>query len=188
MKTSMLALLILGIVSGCSTTRQVDMVQKDQWMAGARHDLLNKNVTLTMVDGSTAEGKLVRLDGDSLSLQGEDRQIARTEQLSRVQSIRPSRKILPVVGGVLGGALVGGIIGSQIGVSSEDHPHGFLDLSTTAAFAGGMIVGWVLGGAAGGVGIGLLTSVTDYEISRSEPRKSVAGPGAAVPDTVQTAK
>ncbi len=187
MKT-ILALSIVVILSGCATTRQVNVTQSDQWMSDARHDLLNKNVRLTMVDGSTAEGKLVRLNGDSLSLQGKDQPVPRTELLSRVQSIQPSRKVLPVIGGVLGGALLGGIIGSQIGVSSEDSPHGILDVRSTAAFAGGMIVGWGLGAAAGGVGVGLLTSVTDYEIVRTEPGKPLADPGAGLPDTVKTAQ
>jgi hypothetical protein len=185
----MLAFLLIPVMlSGCSTTRQVDMDHSKQWMADAQHDLLNKTVTLTMVDGSVAEGKLIRLNDDSLSLQDKNEQIVRTEQLSRVQSIRPSRKVLPVIGGFFGGALVGGVIGSQIAVSSEDRPHGWFDVGSTNAFAGGMVVGWVLGAAAGSVGIGLLTSVTDYDIRHSEPRTPPAGPASAVRDSVQMTK
>jgi hypothetical protein len=189
MKTTMLALfLILVMASGCSTMRQVDMDHPDRWMADAQHDLLKKNVTLTMVDGTVAEGTLIKLNADSLSLQGENDQIPRIEPLNRVQSIHPSRQVLPVIGGFFGGALVGGVIGSQIGASSEKPTLETLGFNTFAATAGGMVVGWVLGAAAGSVGIGLLTSVTDYDFLQSQPRKPVTGAGVAMPDSAAKAK
>ena len=189
MKISTLVIVLsLPLAAGCSSVRQVEMDRVDTWMPAAQRDLLAEDVTVTMADGSAARGTIIKLNADSLCLQGEDGAPPRIEPLARVSMIRQSRNVAPVIGGLLGGVLLGGIVGAAIAAENEEPDPAALGMNTGFAAIGGAAVGALVGGVVVGVGVGIATSVTDYRITPGQAPARPKGAATALPDSVQQAR
>jgi hypothetical protein len=187
-RTKLVFALALSMAAGCSTTQQVQLSDRDPWMAKAQGDLLNKDAKVILTDGSTIEGTIVGMNADSLSVKGAHDGKPYTEPLDRVSSIGRSPSVWPAIGGVFGGALVGTFIGAGISMGAESPRIEMLGLNTITAGVGGAAIGALLGAVAGGVGLGLATSVTDYTFLPAPSRKTPTGPASGLPDSLRTGK
>jgi len=179
---------MLMIACGCSTMHQVDIDQPDQWMNGAQHNLLNREATVITADGSALEGKIIKLNSDSLLVQLEQDNTLVARRLDGIRSIKQARSVFPAIGGLLGGAIVGAFVGASIGTSSEPPRADMLGFNTVASGLDGIIIGGLVGGVGGMVGLGLATSVDDYQFIQSQLRKTVPGSGPATSDAPRKAK
>ncbi len=173
MKTMvLLSFWMLLCVSGCSVLHQVDLDQRDQWLAGAQKDLLGNDARVVTTDGKMLEGKIVRLTVDSVWVQAEPDNTETGNALIRVSLIQQPRQVFPAIGGLLGGALVGAIVGTGFGTASEPPRADMLGFNTVASGLNGMMIGAMVGGVAGVVGLGLATAADDYQIIRVPTRKA----------------
>ena len=179
---------MLMIAYGCSTMHQVDVDQPEQWMADAQHNLLNRDATVMTTDGRAIEGKIIKLNPDSLLLQLEVDNAVVAHRLDHVGSIKQPRSVFAVIGGLRGGTIVGALVGGSIGFSSEPPRTDALGFNTVASGLDGMVIGGLVGGVGGMVGLGLATSVDDYQFNRSLPRKTLSGSGPTAPDSLRKAK
>ncbi|MBP1649600.1 MAG: hypothetical protein H6Q30_3045 [Bacteroidetes bacterium] len=168
------------ILTGCSSLHQVDLGEKEKWMPAAQEDLMGEEATVTTMDGHGFEGKVVRLNTDSLWLKEESSISPIAVHLNRVSSIRPSRNVGAPLGGFLGGALVGGLIGGAIGANKEtEYPDLYsLGMERVGNAVGYGMIGAAVGAIVFGVTLGLATSVTDYRIIQAQ---SPANPRQAAP-------
>ena len=183
---------VLILCGGCASLQQVELGKKDQWIAGAQADLLNKDATVITVDGRTQEGKIILLDSDSLSLQDESSIAPLSFSIGRVSAIRPSRNTGAPIGGFWGGLVIGAAVGGAIGAvqeTSEPNPWVFgldvaLEKSVNTTSYG--VIGAIIGSVSMGMILGLATAVTDYQIIHS-PLRNVSGRTTPViPDSART--
>lgn len=184
-KANLIFALALSMACGCSTTRVVELGHEDQWMSEAQADLLNRDAKANMTDGREVEGTIIRLNADSLCVRRDLDGKLHTESLGHVTSIRQSPHVWPALGGFFGGALVGAAIGGAVGMESSHPEPEVLGLNTVAGGISGAAIGALIGAAAGGIGLGLATSVTDYTFVPAPVRRSRAVPPTAVPDSLR---
>src|SRR5512143_2500938 len=119
MKTSTLALaLLLSMAAGCSTTKEVQLGNPNQWMTRAQGDLLNEDATVIMTDGRALEGTIVSLNADSVSVKGEHDLMLQARPLDHVSAIRQPGSVWPAIGGILGGAVVGALLGGMLAIEN----------------------------------------------------------------------
>jgi hypothetical protein len=174
------------LVTGCSSVKLVDREQPAEWLPGAKRGLVKEEATITMNDGSTARGTIVRLSADSLTLRLDDDAGVRSEPLSRVAVIRPDRRAGGVVAGVLLGTLLGAVAGAAVAAENEEPQPEVLGFNQGFAAVGGAALGAVVGAVAGGMIVGLATSVADYKLYTASATVAAPRRVPAVPDTIRT--
>ena len=192
MKTTMILVSsVLMLCTGCASLQRVELGQKEEWIAGARKDLLAREATVITREGRTHEGKIVQMNTDSLWLQTEMCTSPLAFGLDRVSSIQPSRNAGPAIAGALAGVLLGGAIGAGIGEeAAPDRVKGDFTgfgaaMGKGLSAAAGATVGAVIGGVSLAAIFGLATSVADYHISYSPPPKPAAHPIPSLPDSTR---
>ncbi len=172
----------LIVFTGCSSVHQVGVSENEGWIQEAQNDLLDKDATVTTWQGRVHNGKILQVNGDSLVMQEVDSSVALAIPLHDVNTIRPSRNVLPPIFGFGAGLVAGAAIGAGVGGSMPRRTAGEF-----APIAGGFY-GAVVGGFAGSVILGLATSVTDYQFADSATHKT-QGPSEAAPlDSTSQAK
>jgi hypothetical protein len=156
----------LLLFCGCSTTHTVQRAAAPAWGPEAVDQLSGKDVTVTHLSGKTTEGEFVTMDTAQvvlLAFPGERRMGVSLDSIYRIES---GSNFGWTVLGVLGGTVAGAAIGSAIGMATASDEDVFL-FSTLAHGVGGMAVGSLFGGIAGGVTVGLLTKSHHYTIFQS---------------------
>ncbi len=189
MKMALVLLSGIFIMSeGCSTLHQVELGQKERWIADAQNDLLGRDATVVTRDGRGSEGQITHLNSDSLWVREEKGGSIRAFEVDQVSSIRQPKHVWPVVGGFFAGGLAGAFIGGSIAAAAEEPRLEVLGFNTVAEGIGGAAIGTLIGCVAGASILGLATSVTDYQIIYSPPRSAPVRPAQTVPDTTWLGK
>ncbi len=184
----MFALLFGALITlaGCSSTKQVELAQKDQWIADAQSDLVGSYATITSTDGRTGAGTIFKMNADSLSLRDEGSGTVMTFDVNHVAYIQQSSNAWPAVGGFVGGALIGGLIGGAIGTSEATSANSVE--SGVETFVWAPVIGVAVGGVAGAAILGAATSTTSYQILYTTPRTSTTRRTSAMPDSTRQRK
>ncbi len=163
---------VMFLSAGCSNVKNVELDQRDQWIATASRQLVRREATVQTRDGNYYEGTIISMTSNSLSLKDQSNGPLLIFPLDSLASVRPQKKAGPPFNGIVGGAIVGALIGGFIGA-----PNSTVEGSAAGAAVGALTVGIVIGSA---------TEVTEYKIT-SHPTPEVhlqAVP--VVADTAQT--
>jgi hypothetical protein len=174
------------LLTGCSTVKQVELGEKERWIAGAQSDLLGSYATVQTTDGRAGAGDIFKLSSDSLCMRDEGSGTVLAVELDHVSVIRQPTNAWPAVGGFVLGFLVGGLVGGAIGTDEAIHADDVE--SGVDAFVWTPVIGGVIGGVAGAAILGSVTSSTSYQILYTPPRKPPTQPDAAKLDTTQQRK
>jgi hypothetical protein len=145
MKMRFVALVALGICSGCAHVREIDRSARDLPAALARvnREVQSRTVAVRLTDGRKAAVRALRLTPDSASwLEGGARTAVPTSKVAEVSFKSRWR-------GALDGLILGVLIGAPAGALVIDMKGGFFDRAEAA-------VGGALGGALYGAPVGAI--------------------------------
>lgn len=173
-------------LAGCSSTKQVELAQKELWISDAQSDLLGRYATVQTTDGHARSGDIITLNADSLCLLEENTRSVYGYNIDRVAMIQRPTNAWPVIGGLFGGVLVGALIGGAIGTDNALHADNAESGSET--FLTSPLIGGAIGGTAGAIIVGAATSTTSYQILYTSPRKVTARPAGASIDSTMKGK